>query len=196
VNAVAQPASSGGPYAGIVTRAVAFVLDLLILNGVLFGGALVVGLIIEAFGTFAPHLDVGGIALAGAVWSIAFAIYFVGWWSLTGQTPGMRALGVKVLPTNGDRLPPRRGVVRVFGMLIAAIPFFAGYLLILVQNRRRGLHDLIARTVVVYVEEESGSHPARSARTDVGTRTRAPRGAGTIAAGEQQWETDVISGER
>jgi uncharacterized RDD family membrane protein YckC len=163
VNAAAQATIAEGPYAGIVTRAVAFVVDLLILNGLLFGGALVVGLIIEAFGTFAPHLNTGGIALAGAIWSIAFATYFTLWWSLTGQTPGMRALGIKVLPSHGDRLPPRRGLVRVLGMLVAAIPFFAGYLLILVQSRRRGLHDLIARTVVVYVEAERPRPPYRRA---------------------------------
>jgi uncharacterized RDD family membrane protein YckC len=142
------------PYAGIVTRAVAFVLDLLILNGILFGGALVVGLIIEAFGTFTVDLDFEGALLATATWSAAFAIYFTAWWSLTGQTPGMRALGVKVLATTGDRIRPRRGLLRVIGMTLAAIPFFAGYLMILVNDRRRGLHDLIARTVVVYVERE------------------------------------------
>jgi uncharacterized RDD family membrane protein YckC len=161
VNAVRQTLEPGDRYAGLVTRAVAFVVDLLILNGALFAGALVVGLVIEAFGTFAPHLDLGGIAIAGAVWTVGFAIYFAGWWSLTGQTPGMRALGIKVLPTRGEHLPPRRALVRVVGMIVAALPFFAGYLLILIQDRRRGLHDLIARTIVVYVESERPPAPHR-----------------------------------
>jgi uncharacterized RDD family membrane protein YckC len=150
-------------YAGIVTRAVAFVLDLLVLNGALFGGALVVSLIIEAFGNFSADVDLEGALLAGATWSAAFAIYFTAWWSLTGQTPGMRALGVKVVGVKGDRIRPRRGLLRVIGMTLAAIPFFAGYLLILVNDRRRGLHDLIARTVVVYVERERPV-PHRGAR--------------------------------
>jgi uncharacterized RDD family membrane protein YckC len=142
------------PYAGVVTRAVAFVMDLLILNGILFGGALVVGLIIEAFGRFSIELDLGGALLAGAVWSLAFAIYFISWWSLMGQTPGMRALGIRVVVVTGDRLPARRGLLRLIGMAIAALPFFAGYLLILVRDRRQGLHDLIARTLVVHVERD------------------------------------------
>jgi uncharacterized RDD family membrane protein YckC len=152
-----------GPYAGIVTRAVAFVFDLLILNGILFGGALVVGLIVEAFGTLTVDFDLGGALLAGAAWSVAFATYFIAWWSLTGQTPGMRALGIKVLASTGERIRPRRGLLRVIGMTLAALPFFAGYLLILVNDRRRGLHDLIARTVVVYVERERPV-PHRGAR--------------------------------
>jgi uncharacterized RDD family membrane protein YckC len=44
-------------------------------------------------------------------------------------------------------------VLRLIGAILAAIPFFAGYLLILVDDRRRGLHDMIARTVVVHVQE-------------------------------------------
>jgi uncharacterized RDD family membrane protein YckC len=36
-------------------------------------------------------------------------------------------------------------------MVLAAIPLFAGFLLILFDGRRRGLQDLLARTIVVYV---------------------------------------------
>jgi uncharacterized RDD family membrane protein YckC len=68
-----------------------------------------------------------------------------------------------VLASTGDRIRPRRGLLRVIGMTLAAIPLFAGYLLILVNDRRRGLHDLIARTVVVYVERERPAVPHRGA---------------------------------
>jgi uncharacterized RDD family membrane protein YckC len=142
------------PYAGIVTRAVAFVIDLLILNGVLIGTSVVVGLVISAFSNVKVDPDVGGVLAAGAVWSLAFAAYFITWWSLTGQTLGMRVLGIKVLTTKGDRLLPRRGLLRVIGMALAAIPLMAGYLPILVTDRRQGLPDFLARTVVVYVEQE------------------------------------------
>jgi len=142
------------PYAGLVTRAVAFVIDLLILNGALLGTTVVVGLVISAFSSTKVDADVGSVLAAGAVWSLAFTAYFVTSWSLTGQTPGMRALGVKVLTTKGERLIPRRGLVRVIGMGLAAIPLMAGYLPILVTDRRQGLPDFLARTVVVYVERE------------------------------------------
>jgi uncharacterized RDD family membrane protein YckC len=151
------------PYAGIVTRAVAFVLDLLILNGALLGTTVVVGLVISAFGSYTVDLDVGGALAAGAVWSLAFTAYFTTCWSLTGQTPGMRALGVKVLTTQGDRLLPRRGLLRVIGMALAAIPLMAGYLPILITERRQGLQDFLARTVVVYVERERPPVPHRRA---------------------------------
>jgi uncharacterized RDD family membrane protein YckC len=161
VIADAPAATEHVPYAGIVTRAVGFVIDILIVNAVVFSGALVVGLVIEAFGTFAPHLNLGSVALSAGVWSLAFAIYFTTWWSLTGQTPGMRAMGIKVVPTEGGRLRPRRGIVRVVGMALAAIPFFAGYFLILVQSRRQGLQDLLARTLVLYVDDDRPRPPYR-----------------------------------
>ena len=160
-NLAAEPA-----YAGIITRAVAFVLDLLIVNGILLGTGIAVGLVIEAFGTF-PDVDAQGALAAGFVWSISLAAYFVAGWSLTGQTLGMRALGVKVLTADGGSLlRPRRGLLRVAGMVLAAIPLMAGYLPILVSDRRQGLHDFIARTVVVYVERERPPVPHRSAVAD------------------------------
>ena len=64
----------------------------------------------------------------------------------------MRALGIRVTTVTGERLHPRRSLWRVAWMIVAAIPFFAGYLLILINDRRRGLHDLVARTVVRYAE--------------------------------------------
>jgi len=44
---------------------------------------------------------------------------------------------------------PRWAVVRVVGAVLSALPLFAGYLLILFDRRRRGLLDILARTLVV-----------------------------------------------
>jgi uncharacterized RDD family membrane protein YckC len=40
--------------------------------------------------------------------------------------------------------------VRAVGTLIAIVPLFAGYLPVLFDQRRRGLPDLLAGTVVAY----------------------------------------------
>ena len=88
-------------------------------------------------------------AVGAAVYVAWVAGYFVSFWSTTGQTPGDRAMRIRVRPQVGDVLPPRRALVRFVGLTLAAIPLFAGYLMILVDDRRRGLHDVLARTVVV-----------------------------------------------
>ena len=40
-------------------------------------------------------------------------------------------------------------LLRLAGLTLAAIPLFAGFLPILVDDRRRGVHDMLAGTVVV-----------------------------------------------
>ena len=55
---------------------------------------------------------------------------------------------------------PRRALLRFGGRALAALPLFAGYLLVLFDDRRRGLHDRLARMVVV----EAGDDAAASRR--------------------------------
>jgi uncharacterized RDD family membrane protein YckC len=46
--------------------------------------------------------------------------------------------------------------VRLVGLVLSIIPLFAGFLPVLVDDRRRGLLDMMARTTVVYVAEAPG----------------------------------------
>jgi uncharacterized RDD family membrane protein YckC len=70
-------------------------------------------------------LIIGGVAFV--LWTI---VYFVAFWSTTGQTPGARMMQIRLVHEGGRRVGPRRGVLRVVGMLVAALPLFAGYALI------------------------------------------------------------------
>ena len=90
---------------------------------------------------------------------LALGVYLVSFWSLAEQTPGMRALGIEVTTSQGERLPLRRSLRRVVGMLLAALPLFAGYFLILLRDDRRGLHDLLAHSVVRYAERKRPARP-------------------------------------
>ena len=47
-----------------------------------------------------------------------------------------------------------RSVVRFFGLLLAIVPLFAGFLPVLIDDRRRGLQDFLAGTTVLYVDRE------------------------------------------
>ena len=50
-------------------------------------------------------------------------------WSVTKpDTAGARAMGFRVIEARGGRLVPRRAFVRLVGLVLAAIPLFAGYL--------------------------------------------------------------------
>lgn len=73
---------------------------------------------------------------------------FVLFWTLTGQTPGGRLLGFRVVNVSGGGIPARQALRRFGGTVLAALPLGAGFLVVLFDDRRRGLHDRIGRTVV------------------------------------------------
>ena len=95
-------------------------------------------------------------SVAYVLWSVA---YFVGFWSTTGQTPGARLLRFRVCTYGLGPLKPRRALLRFAGLVLAAIPLFAGFLPILFDDRRRGLQDILARTVVVEAADVSAAAP-------------------------------------
>ena len=76
--------------------------------------------------------------------------YFSLFWTTTGQTPGMRLMQLRVMTADGERPHLVRSLVRVVGLALAIIPLFAGFLPVFFDARRRGVHDMLARTVVVH----------------------------------------------
>jgi uncharacterized RDD family membrane protein YckC len=144
-----------GDYAGFVTRAIAFAIDVALIDLAAAFVAVVVGLGMSALElpdvVVTITVAVGGVAFI--VWSVG---YFAMFWSTTGQTPGARVMGVRVVcATGGEPLTLGSAIVRLVGMLLAAIPLFAGFLLILIDDRRRGLQDRLARTVVLYAPDDA-----------------------------------------
>jgi uncharacterized RDD family membrane protein YckC len=89
------------------------------------------------------------IALGGFIFFVWVVAYFVTFWATTGQTPGNRVMQIRVERAGGGTLKPRWALVRMVGLALAAFPLFAGFLPILFNERRRGLADWMANTVVV-----------------------------------------------
>jgi uncharacterized RDD family membrane protein YckC len=90
---------------------------------------------------------------------LTVGIYFVLFWSAAGQTPGMRLLHLRVRRPDGDKPSIGRALVRVVGLVLAIVPLFVGFLPVLFTERRRGLPDFLAGTVVVY---DRASPPTRT----------------------------------
>jgi uncharacterized RDD family membrane protein YckC len=154
-------------FAGIATRAAAFVIDLALAGGIVLVASASIGLI----SSLVSDLDLGWLAafLAAFGWTLAVGAYFVAFWSLVGRTPGMQLLQIRVAgPTGG---PPGVGasMLRYAGLLLAIAPLFLGFLPVLFDRRRRGLQDFVAGTAVVYAEADAAlvlaaasSAPSRS----------------------------------
>jgi uncharacterized RDD family membrane protein YckC len=135
-------------YVGLVTRSIAFALDALVINLLALAVGAVVALAVSVLSVpdwaETALVAIGGVAYI--VWSIT---YFATFWSTTGQTPGDRVMQIRVCRADGGRVGVGRSVVRLAGLVLAAIPLFAGFLPILFDKRRRGLQDMLAGTVVV-----------------------------------------------
>jgi uncharacterized RDD family membrane protein YckC len=116
-------------------------------------GALI-GLFGSLFGSLRPMWLVD--ALAGAGWALVVAFYFVGFWSTIGQTPGMRAMRLRVTAGSGEAPSAWRSLVRLVGLALAIIPVLAGFLPVLVDDRRRALQDYLAGTTVVDERDATG----------------------------------------
>lgn len=145
-----------GQYAGFVTRFVAFLIDIMILSATYSISTLVA----LAIGNFfrqdlfalAQQDTMVGIVVGAAI-ALFPALYYTFFWALIGQTPGKAFMGVRIYTLDGKRLSLRRAFVRYLSYFLSAALLFAGFFLVLVDNRRQTLHDKIAKTVVVYAWE-------------------------------------------
>jgi uncharacterized RDD family membrane protein YckC len=77
-------------------------------------------------------------------------VSFVLFWGLIGQTPAMRLLSIHLEVAGSRELGPWPALERLLGLALSVIPLGLGVLAILVSPTRRGWHDHIAGTEVVY----------------------------------------------
>lgn len=137
------------PKAGFWLRVVASMIDSLLLGVVQVTLSLLISLVIHLLGVAA-----GGdgainlvIWLFGASLGMGYAVFFTGY---CGQTPGKMALRIKVIRTDGRQLSYSRATLReIFGKFISGLLLCIGYLMVIFDDQKQGLHDRIADTYVI-----------------------------------------------
>ncbi len=126
---------ASGPRAGFWRRLGASILDGIILAVV----GVILGLILKGAGS-ALTLLVG----------LAYFTLFVG--GSRGQTPGMSALGIRVISFDGSgSIGYGRAFIRWIGGYVSAIVIFLGFLWMLWDKEKQCWHDKLASDVVVPV---------------------------------------------
>jgi uncharacterized RDD family membrane protein YckC len=158
---------------GLFTRALSWVLDAVLINfaAIMAGlGAALVLSIVPVSKDLQPALE----AIAGGLYVLWAAGYFIAFWSTTGQTPGARVMQIRLVTANRERVKPARALVRWVGMNLAMVPLFAGYLPILF--RRRGFPDWLAHTLVLEAPQLS------IAEAQLAHLSTAHRGSATTAS--------------
>lgn len=163
------------PFAGIVTRAIALATDALVTTAMYMGVVGVVAIVASLAGGLRPEWLVGTLLSVG--WILIAGSYFVLFWSAAGQTPGMRLMRLRVGTQAGDIPSVGRSIARLAGLALSIATMFIGFVPVLFDQRRRGLADYLAGTVVFYERTgDAGRPPGDDAGGSAHTRDRpAPR---------------------
>jgi len=168
-----------GQYAGFVTRLMAWIIDRLIVSGILALWGVAITWLLSTLKLDEWLQRTGWAALIAIILLITIPIviqllYTMGFWVLAGQTPGKRVMGIRLVRTDGSRVTWGNAIRREIGYWLSYI-LFLGYLWILVDNRRQGWHDKLAGTLVVYAWPEGGGTPVRDRLERFGSRKQASR---------------------
>jgi uncharacterized RDD family membrane protein YckC len=134
-------------YGGFWIRVLAWILDAIVVGVITSALAPLSGtgtIIDTGEGQFA--INYGANAFGGLIG----LVYFVGFWTLRGQTPGMIPFGLRVVKVaDGSRPDWVSSLLRYVGLIISFVVIFLGVIWVAFDSRRQGWHDKIASTFVV-----------------------------------------------
>jgi uncharacterized RDD family membrane protein YckC len=136
----------GMEFAGPGARLVGYIVDIFI-----------IGLVVALFAIIATVLLVTLPILSILPWLAVFfvpLVYFPYFWSKSGQTPGQKMMGIKVVRgADGGPVSMGSAILRLLGYWVSGFVFYLGYIWIFIDKRKRGWFDLIAGTVVVKADK-------------------------------------------
>ncbi len=134
-------------YIGFWKRAMAKIFDIIILGSLSFAIAYsaskILGMITDSTIVIAT-LTVSGISLV-ALW-LGYTTIFLGKF---GATPGKIIFRSKVVTTDGDKISYTRALGRLFAEVLSVATLCLGYIIIIFDKKKRGIHDHICRTRVI-----------------------------------------------
>lgn len=83
--------------------------------------------------------------------AVAISAFYYIWFESSAYqgTPGKQIVGIKVTDIEGNRVSFARSFLRYFLKLITGV-FLIGYLTIIFTEKKQGIYDMAAKTVVVY----------------------------------------------
>jgi uncharacterized RDD family membrane protein YckC len=160
--------------AGLATRSVAAVIDL----GLSFAGyALIASVVSSLFTTVVGrHPSLVWLIVGWALLVIVGGAIFAAFWTLAGQTPGMRFLAIRLVSLDSREITFGRALRRALGAILSLLPLGLGYLAILRDPSRHAWHDRSTSTEVVYdVVARAAPHAGITATSAADARHRRRR---------------------
>jgi uncharacterized RDD family membrane protein YckC len=149
--------------AGAVSRGLAMAVDGVFVNLAFTAFVALLTLVANAFGGNGEGGTTLAIAVGSTAWLSFGAIYLLGFWTLAGQTPGMRFLGIRL----DERLSLRRAVRRLVGLGLAILTFGLGFIGIVFRERRCAWDDRMSGSEVLYDERRPEPAPWSQPTTEL-----------------------------
>jgi uncharacterized RDD family membrane protein YckC len=135
-----------GTRAGLVTRALANIADLVVVALIVAGGYAAIAAARFLLSPTTFHFPAASSTALLIVGLCVQAGYFAVTWAMAGRTYGDRLLGLRVTDDRGTRLGPGRSAVRA--VLCTILPI--GLVWVLVSLENRSVQDVLLRTSVSY----------------------------------------------
>ena len=89
---------------------------------------------------------------------VVIAIFF--FWLNMGATPGKRLLGCRIVDARTHQsITRKQALIRLGGYIVSALPAYMGFVWMAWDKQKQGLHDKIAQTVVLHIEEDYADVP-------------------------------------
>jgi uncharacterized RDD family membrane protein YckC len=111
----------------------------------------IIGLFVQMYNPNEP-LPMDRIIILSSL--VLSALYYIGMWATSGQTIGKTATGMRIVSVDGSRLTWGKAIIRYLGYIISGVLLSLGFLWIVFDPRRQGLHDKLAGTLVVESDDE------------------------------------------
>ena len=138
--------------AGIITRGLAAVIDLLVvllIMSALYGGLILVRLVFSPAAFSLPALNA---VFSTLVTFVVAVLYLTGCWTVSGSTAGAVTMGLRVVGRRSQRVRLLIALLRAIGCVLFPI----GLLWVVIDRRRQSLQDIVFRTQVVYSRPAAG----------------------------------------
>ena len=125
-------------YGGFWIRFLAMLLD-----GIIFGIPAAILQLLIIFAT--------GVVELGYLVSLAIVVLTIYLDGTRGGTPGKLVLGLRIVNEQGEIIGIPYAILRYIGKILSGFILGIGYLMIAFTEKKQGLHDMIAKTYVIYV---------------------------------------------
>jgi uncharacterized RDD family membrane protein YckC len=85
---------------------------------------------------------------------VTITVTMIFWRRFKGATPGKKFVHVKIVDAKTfEDINNTQAVTRSFGYIVSTLAFLIGFIMVGFRKDKRGLHDLLAGTAVVYDED-------------------------------------------